>query len=303
MELTREEISFLAGNFYKNTNPLSLFSSINGIPVRGDEQKSLENSKVLTGGKPTSEADRLLSVVANPEKCTRIVLKDGDYVVEKYTYKSDKGFTIAENNRGQVIFSSHDKLNETLFQLSQWVGMSDLKTFDIKTTLSNDEVVVFFAIADIARADALLNYLGQETKGQISFTQIREQIDNPKSGSLVKILTRNYKYNIPKTEDTKVILEKLISKKIITLKEGYLLLDEYENFAKKFLIPQNVVILETFNLGEKNKIAGAGVLCISAGMRENLAIIFREGATEIASISGRQLLKMIEDFMDCPDVV
>ncbi|WP_276661713.1 hypothetical protein [Syntrophomonas wolfei] len=61
-------------------------------------------------------------------------------------------------------------------------------------------------------------------------------------------------------------------------------------------------MLETFNHTEGQELAGAGVLCLWAGMREIVSLVFQEEATEITSISGRQLLKMMEDFLNCPDV-
>lgn len=301
MRLTKKELSFLAKTF-STSNPLSLFSSIKA-PLQGDEQNTLEKKGVLAGGKPTQEAHKLLGTVANPRRCTRLVLKDGSYFIEKYAYKADEGFALAENSGGEIIFSPLQKLDEAMFQLSQWVGMSDLKTFDLGTILPSGELLVLLAMVDIRRANVLLSYLGREAKSEISFAQIRQQLDKPEPGSLTRILTGNYNYSVPKIEDTKGILDQLTTKKIVAFNAGYSLLGQYEEFAKSFLIPQSVVMLETFNLTEKNEIAGAGVLCVCAGMREIVSIVFREGEAEIASISGRQLLKMMENFLNCPDVL
>ena len=296
-------MSFLA-KIFSNSNPLSLFSSIDtATALKGDEQNTLEEKGVLAGGKLTQEADKLLSAAENPRRCTRLVLKDGSYFIEKYVYKSGDAYTLAENDGGEVLLSPQEKLDEALFQLSQWIGMSDLKTFDLNTVLSADELLVLLAIVDIRRADVLLSYLGRETQKEISFAQIRQQLDKPERGSLTRILTGNYNYSIPKIEDTKAILDQLTTKKITIFNEGYSLLGSYEEFAEKFLIPQTVVMLEAFNLTERNEIAGAGVLCVCAGMREIVCIVFKEGAVEFASISGRQLLKMMEDFLNCPDVL
>jgi len=173
----------------------------------------------------------------------------------------------------------------------------------MEVTLPNDELLVFLAMADIRRENELLSYLGKETGNTISFTQIRGQLEKPKPGSLTSILTGHYNYSIPEAEDTKKILDRLTAKKITAFHTGYSFADSYEEFARNFLIPQAVVMLETFNLTEKNEVAGAGVLCIWAGMREIISIVFREDAVQIASISGRQLLKMMEDFLNCPDVI
>lgn len=301
MRLTKNELSFLSKTYDKK-NPLNLFASVSSS-LQGDELETLEKKGILKGGKPTQESHELLSAVADPQRCTRLVLRDGTYFIEKYAYKSEKGFTLTENSEGEVIFSPPQKLDEVLFQLSQWVGMSDLKTFDLGSELSDGETVVLLAVVDIRRAGVLRSYLGQEAEREISLSQIRGQLENPKPGSLTRILTGNYNFSIPTKEDTKAILDQLRAKKILEIHKGYILLGPYEEFASKFLIPETVVMLETFNLTKEIEIAGAGVLCICAGMKEIISIVFREGKVELTSISGRQLLKMMEDFLNCPDVL
>lgn len=301
MRLTKNELSYL-GEIYHNTNPLALFASIRET-LHGDEEKTLEGKGVLKGGKPAAEVQKLLGAAADPQRCTRLVLKDGTYFIEKYAYKSKDTFTLAENDGGDLIFSPQQQLDEIIFQLSQWVGISDFKTFDIQATLPNDELLVFFAMADIRRENELLSYLGKEANNKITFARIREQLDRPKNGSLTSILTGHYNFPVPGAEDTKKLLDKLNAKKITDFKSGYSLMGAYEELAGKFLIPQAVVMLETFNLTDSKEVLGAGVLCIWAGMREIISLVFREGEVEIASISGRQLLQMIEDFLRCPEVL
>ncbi len=300
MRLTKTELSYL-GKKYKKTNPLALFSSIE-TALTGDEEKTLEEKEVLKGGNTTQQNDKLLNTIADPQRCTRLILKDGSYFIEKYAYRTGEEYALAENDDGEVIISPREHLDEALFQISQWVGMSDLKTFNLETTLLNDETVVLLAITDIQRERVLGSYLAEKGLDEISYIQIREHLENPAQGSLLRILTGNYKFAIPKAEETKEILDRLISKNIVAFQTGYSLLGDYVDFASSFLIPKSVIMLETFNLNEQNEISGAGVLCLWAGMKEIISIVFREGATEINSISGRQLLQMIEDFLNCPEV-
>lgn len=305
MRLTKNELSFLS-KMYENANPLNLFSSA-GASLQGDEEKLLEQKGILKGGKPTPEAENMFRLAADPQRCTRLVLKDGAYLVEKYAYRTEKDYVLVENDGGEVLFSSMAKMDEVLFQLSQWVGVSDFKTFDLNETLSNDELILFLAMVDIRREKELMSYLGQETEPDIPFTRIREQLESPRPGSMTRILTGNYNYSAPSTGDTKAVLDRLIAANIAEFhagkpQAGYSFVGPFEEFAGKFLIPQVVIMLETFNHTEGPELAGAGVLCLWAGMREIVSLVFREGATEITSISGRQLLKMMEDFLNCPDV-
>ena len=118
--------------------------------------------------------------------------------------------------------------------------MSDLKTFDLNTVLSADELLVLLAIVDIRRADVLLSYLGRETQKEISFAQIRQQLYKPERGSLTRILTGNYNYSIPKIEDTKVILDQLTTKKLRSLMKDTLFSARMRNSQKNSSYPRQL---------------------------------------------------------------
>jgi hypothetical protein len=62
-------------------------------------------------------------------------------------------------------------------------------------------------------------------------------------------------------------------------------------------------MLETFNMDDKEIIATAGVLCISAGIHDVVSFIFMEGEIQITSITGSYMLRIIENFLNCPDVL
>ncbi len=300
MRFNKKDLSFLA-KYYPGNNPISLLSGMN-LPLLGDEEKELEGKGVLIDGSLTPEGKKLVDIVASPQRCTRLVLKDGSYYIEKYSYKLNDEYALVENEDGEIILSSIEKIDDAIFQLSRWTGISDLKSFDLNVTLQNNELLLFLAIVDIKRINTLLSYLGKKDLREISKDQLQKQLANPEKGGLTSILTGNYQFIVPEEKDIPSILEGLVNKGVLFYKSEYSLLGQYEEFAKNFLIPQTVVMLETFNLLNNNEIAGAGILTIGAGMREIITIIFKEGNVEVASLSGRQHLKMIEDFLYCPEI-
>lgn len=300
MRLNKRELSFLT-KFYPEKNPIGLLSG-KDLQLKGDEEKELEKKGVLIHGNLTPEAKEIIDIAAIPQRCTRLVLKDGSYYIEKYSYRVNNDYTLLENEDGEIIFSTVEKMDEAVFQLSQWIGISDLKTFDINNSFKNDELLLLLSIVDIQRTKTLFSYLGKEESRKISLEQIQKQLDQQESGSLTSILTGNYQFTVPEIEAVPGILKDLINKGVLSFESEYSLLGQYDEFAKNFLIPQTVVILETFNLLDNDEIAGAGVLSIVAGMREIITIVFKEENVEIASVSARQLLKMMEDFLYCPDV-
>ena len=82
----------------------------------------------------------------------------------------------------------------------------------------------------------------------------------------------------------------------------YYLQPEYSVFAKTFLIPDTVVIMEAFNADEHGRVTTGAALCICAGVKDIASFIFCPEGIELSSISGMQLMQMVENFLNCPDI-
>lgn len=204
MRFNKKDLSFLA-KYYPGNNPISLLSGMN-LPLLGDEEKELEGKGVLIDGSLTPEGKKLVDIVASPQRCTRLVLKDGSYYIEKYSYKLNDEYALVENEDGEIILSSIEKIDDAIFQLSRWTGISDLKSFDLNVTLQNNELLLFLAIVDIKRINTLLSYLGKKDLREISKDQLQKQLANPEKGGLTSILTGNYQFIVPEEKDIPSIL-------------------------------------------------------------------------------------------------
>ena len=73
MQLSPTEITFLASCFAE-TNPLSPFVNNKKDPT-GTEQADLEKKGVLSADGLTAEAKELLSPLAAPQRCSRLILQ------------------------------------------------------------------------------------------------------------------------------------------------------------------------------------------------------------------------------------
>lgn len=301
MNISTSEISFLS-ELFPQSNKLSIFSNIKES-VKGDEKDNLEKKGLLVEGKLSASANAILNILVTPNQSTRFVLRDSDCIIEKYSYKANDLLVISEVGVNELILSTEEKLEEILYTLSNWVGVSDIKSFDIQTELSYMESIVLMAIVDVYRQNALSQYLGQQVSVSIAFSQIREQLEKPKPNSLVRMLINNYNFEIPALEKTKPILDILIQKNFIVFEKGFGLKEKYEDFAKNFLIPKTIIMMETFNLLENNEITGASVLALCAGLHEIITFSFNNQGIELCSISANQLMKMSEDFLRCPQIV
>ena len=300
MKLTKNEISFLSHELSEK-NQIGLFTNVHSVLV-GTEQSTLKEKGLYKDGKLTDLSNEMLKIVAKPEKCSRLILRDNAFLIEKYAYKSNNKIVLAENDNGDMLFSSPKNFDNTIMALSEFTGMSNIKTSDIEVLLPVDEMLVLLAMVDIYRKNAMLSYWGQKTEATIKFADIRERLDEPVQNSLLKMLVNNYNYSVPKVENTKNILESLIDKNIACFTTGYALTKQYAEFGTSFLIPKTVVMLETFNVNDQNRIATAGVLCISAGLQDVVSFIFTDGEIEISSITGSYMLKIIENFLNFPNV-
>lgn len=301
MKLTKNEISFLSNQILEN-NKIGFFSNVN-YNLDGTEESTLKQKGIYKDGKISEKDYEILKIVAKPEKCTRLILKDKEFLVEKYAYKSKNTVVLAENDNGDMIFDTLDSFNNIILELSEFTGMSNIKTSDIDVLLSDDEMFVMLAIVDIYRKKTMHNYWGQVEEYIAGLAEIREMIDNPIQNGLLKMLVNNYNYSVPKIEIIEKILEKLVARKIVEFSNAYTLTKEYEAFAINFLIPETVVMLETFNINEKEEIAIAGILCVCAGLHDVVSFVFMDGEIQITSITGSYMLKIIENFLNCPNIL
>jgi hypothetical protein len=62
-------------------------------------------------------------------------------------------------------------------------------------------------------------------------------------------------------------------------------------------------MLETFNTIENDEIVAATALFVCSGIRNIASFVFGKDEIDFSSLSGYQLLQLIESFLKCPDIV
>lgn len=301
MKLSLKEIAFLAKSF-QTVTPISLFANIDE-ECDGSEGKSLAENGIYKDAAFISPAKEIFDVVAGATRCTRFVLNDNVFLVEKTSYRSNDMLALAENVNGELELNLVDNLGDAMVQVSEFTGVSPLKNADISIELPPDQMLTLLAMVDIYRKKSLLAYVGQENASQsITIVEIAEQLSAPSPNSLVGMLKNNYNYSIPETENNQKILDKLIEKNIAAYHNGYLFSEEYAFFANNFLIPETAIILEALNILKDGEIAATTALCVCAGIRDIVMFSFGTDQIELSSLSGIQLLEIIEDFLKCPEI-
>lgn len=297
MKLNKREIACLAEAF-STENPLSLFSNMKEN-LDGTEMATLEEKGIIKDGKFTKEWKDAFEVIRNPERCARLILKDNSLLVEKYAYKTGDKIVLAENEQGEMLISVPENFNQVILALSEFTGMSNIAASEMGVFLPTDEALVLLSMIDLYRRNELLSFLEEKSVEKFLLSDVTNQLENPVKNSLTRMLKSNYNLDSPKQE-TEALLGKLMEKGIISFDGGYKLVDEYETVGKSFLIPETLVMLEAFQISPEGRVITAGALCVAAGVKNIISFVFAGDEMEIGSITGSYLLKIIENFLNCP---
>lgn len=302
MKITVNELTRLAG-FFPEATEISLFRNVSGTPD-GSEDGSLEEKGVLTGGELSPQAREIFSVVAGAGRCSRMVMRDGLMVVEKYTYRLGDSLVVAENEQGELKFSAPSNLNRVLKGISQFTGLSDLKTSALEVLLSLEELLCYLGCCDLTRRDTLRAAAGdKELDGRFTLEELEEELKNPLETGLLRLTMANYGWSLPEGAEVKNLLEGLLVRSMLEYGEGkYSLQDEYYLFAARFLIPQLVAVLEAFDTQPDGSTLMGQALVISAGLRDSACLIPGDEGVEFSTLSAGQIITLCESFMNCPEL-
>jgi hypothetical protein len=297
MKLTLNELSFLK-SIYKDANQLSLFTNIESELI-GGEKDSLEKKLVIKDGEITKVWKNILAPVANPGQCTRLILRDGDFLIEKYSYKNDELLTLVENNGdGNLEFTLPDGVKPQLLQLGKWIGMSNLTSMEVDLELTIKEIMVLLALVDLARQSVFGGYLREKSIININRQNLENQLNEPTENSLLSILKINYDLEVPGVEDIDEIIGSLKIKKVLEVSgDEYSLAQDLVVLAIQMLIPQSILLLENLELGAGDELMVSSYMALSAGVKDILLFAFEGGKVRLMSMTSMQLMKLIEDLL------
>jgi hypothetical protein len=301
MKLTKQEISFLAREF-NNKSEISLFANINEA-LSGTEEAQLTAKGILSDGKMTKKAEEFFTPFAYADRCTKLMIKDSYFVVEKYSYKYKDQLVLVENRNGELDFSNLGNFEDLTQEFTEFFGQSLIKSSDVKLTLSPKELVILLGIMDIVRRKALADYIGDvSVSNLITIDTINDQLVLDKKNSLAKMIIANYTYEVPEKKDIQEVLTSLEKKGCIIKGDQIKLSNDYYQLAVSLLIPETMIVVETFQLLKNNEMLVGSALILSAGVRDMIAMVIALDEVQLSSLSGTQLNEMLKNFMSCPEI-
>lgn len=299
MKLTPNEISYLSASF-RGQNPLSLFSNITKAPD-GSEYKSLSEKGIIVNNAYEAKALDILLLLTKPEKCSRLVIQNPFFVAEKYTYKIGERLIVVENDSGAFNVSEPEDLTNLIVEISKFVSMSSIQTADITELFTPDELLVLLAIFDIYRKKTLAGYIeGKTPEIKVWGSEISSELANGFVNGLAKSVLKNYNLKMPGTVALDKLLHSLEAKGCITAGTEMTLTPVYAIFAKNYLIPENVILYEMFELDENGGMMAESTLAITAGIHDIITFTFDKETFKVETPSAANLVRAIEITLECP---
>ena len=324
MRLTMDEMAIVAEHFPKaGGNPLGFFANVKGLPgeKRGAAEASLGEKGVLRDGALVGTAGDLLGVLADPEQCTRLVLRTETLVVEKYSYKKGDVKVLLENQMGELAVGAAGDFTGALMEVAQMVGMSDIKGVEVAGAFRKPELMVVLAMVDVVRMRAMAGYWGAagtdaasgavsfEAAGEIiSLGEIQQLLDAPMKNTFVKMMAANYNFSGPEggAGGLRKTLKQLEEGGLVSpapgMQDTWILAEAYTLLGRSFLVTQSVTILETVARKADGSLLSSGTLFVNAGIHDILVFLFDAEEVQISTLSCRAMLDMIKYYLECPEL-
>lgn len=301
MKLNMKEVAYI-GRMYENLSEISLLSTLQEMED-GSELFSLMEKEIIVEGELAPSAKAIMDVVANAQRCTRLFIKDRFCLIEKYTYRYNDQLVLVENDEGQMLFSRISDLDAVAEEIAELIGSSHMKTATLEKIMNHDELLVFLSLVDLYRTMGLKAYIGEMVPlALLSEQDVSVQLETGTGNSLAQMLIQNYEMKIPKGEALSQALAGLLEKGCVNKSNDklYSLSEDYELFAKGFLIPETLLTLESLGYNPTGELVTASSLCIGAGQRDFLFIAFGNDDVELATLTGNEMLRLMENYMLCP---
>lgn len=118
-----------------------------------------------------------------------------------------------ENDGGELLFSMPEGWGRTLSEISEFTGISRIKSSSIEILLPVDKMMTLLAVIDLTRKIALSSYIGNDSENRpIAYADIVRHMGNPGANSFVHMLKKNYNYPVPEAGKVGSILRELRKK-------------------------------------------------------------------------------------------
>lgn len=308
MKVTAKELAYI-GKWYEGISPISLFNSFtekeDGSELFGLMEKGIiQEDEIGEGVRP------LFDILANTRQSTKLSVKDRFGDLEVYTGRSESGLVVVNYSEDGMLITQENTFQDVIEQLREVLGASKGKSLVIDAVLTHGELLGLFAFLDLYRELGLKSYLGDEIEIRgLTAYEVFNGLKKDKGNPLAELISHHLQIPMPEMWSFSDVLENLIQKGCLIKGEDmndenqsstYELTEGYAKLASGFLIPETLIALEQLSFDDNGQLVRAYSLCIGAGHRDLLVIALGEEDAELATVSGTELLLLIENLLSCP---
>lgn len=310
MKITANELAYI-GKWYEGLSPISLLNPLAG-GEDGSELFSLMEKEIIQEDEISKGYRPLLDILANTRQSTKLSVKDRFKDMELYTCRSEAGLVMVSYDQDGMEVSLENTFHGVVETLKEMVGSSSAKGTVIDGVFTHGELLVLFAFLDLYRELGLKSYLGEEIEVRgLTAYEVFNGLKKDKGNPLTGLLSKHLQIPIPEMWIFSDLLEKLIEKGCLIRGEDltdenqsstYELTEAFAKLASGFLIPEILIALEQLGYNDEGQLTRAYSLCIGAGHRDLLIVALGEEDVELATLSGAELLLLIENLLSCPSL-
>lgn len=308
MKITAKELAYI-GKWYEGLSPISLLNPL-ASGEDGSELFSLMEKEIIQEDEIAKIYRPLFEIMANGRQSTKLSVKDRFGDLDVYTCRSENGLVMVTYDEEGMEVSLENTFHSVIEGLKEMVGSSSSKGINIDAVFSHGELLVLFTFLDLYRELGLKSYLGDEIEirgltAYEAFNELKKDTGNPLTG----LLSKHLQIPAPEMWTFSDLLEQLIKKGCLVQGEDladenqsstYELTEGYAKLASGFLIPETLIAVEQLGINDSGQLTRAYSLCIGAGHRDLLIIALGEEDAELATLSGAELLLLIENLLSCP---
>ncbi|MBS4031489.1 MAG: hypothetical protein KGZ63_08725 [Clostridiales bacterium] len=240
-----------------------------------------------------------------PSRMVRLRLMTGPSMMEHLIYfcgpqAEAVSFT---SNGDNLLVRDPAPLEQIIHGFYEYWGYSSLVSSGLNVRLEPKAALVFAAMVDLHRRQSLTDRVAMRpaVHQYYSPAQVLDAIEaTPRDGQWLVATIKAFTglEGFPTEDLVKENLDKLIKLQVAVQKDkGYGLEGDGMSFANNFLLSAQVLRLEVCTHDQEGKIARSAMLCLQAGLHDNL-YLDREGEMVLLeTVSSKHVVDMIETFL------
>lgn len=289
IKLTKSQCAYLGKNI-PNQSTLSLFANVTSEHTE-DDGKALEKMGVINENEVSSD---LLMNIVKSHTMSRLIYQDEYVIMEKNGFRSDKGYTLCENDSGNLFLNDAQRIKDSVYEMSEYFGISAIKQAQFDVELSYEEAYLLLDIIDHYRCESLKSIIDENHK--IRDYDIGKVKLKPQKQSYLGIIVNRFDKDNPLEFDIKKCWKRLMDKGVVS-DNG--LTDEFMAFSIFSLVPKSILLEENFRLNYQGDVEVQTAIVLSASNRSHLLIGLGDETIRFGSLSSLDVLNLTEEFLLC----